>query len=101
MHVRGLKRFCSVRGGKAQEYVDISRLADDAMGKIGQIRLPLIWRDAEMVSMSDACRLEWGEATRGGHAHPISRLMRRIAVAVDWRDHGGVGSGKVGVGYGW
>jgi len=32
-----LKRFCSVRGGKAQEYVDISRLADDAMDKIGQI----------------------------------------------------------------
>ncbi|WP_228383668.1 hypothetical protein [Sphingopyxis fribergensis] len=31
---RGLKRFCSGRGGKAQEYVDISRLADEAMGKI-------------------------------------------------------------------
>jgi hypothetical protein len=25
-----------VLGGKAQEYVDIARLADDAMGKIGQ-----------------------------------------------------------------
>jgi len=36
-HVRGLKRFCSALGGKAQEYVDISRLADDAMDKIGQI----------------------------------------------------------------
>ncbi|HJS13269.1 hypothetical protein, partial [Sphingopyxis sp.] len=40
LRVRGLKRFCSVRGGKAQEYVDISRLADEAMDKIGQIPPP-------------------------------------------------------------
>jgi hypothetical protein len=34
---RGLKRFCSVRGSKAQEYVDTSSLADEALDKIGQI----------------------------------------------------------------
>jgi hypothetical protein len=37
MRLRGLKQFRSVRGGKAREYVDISRLANDAMDEIGQI----------------------------------------------------------------
>src|SRR3546814_14499798 len=77
VRVRGLKRFCSVRGGKAQEYVDISRLADDAMDKIGQIPLPLIWGDAEMASISGAFGLAGSDATRRGHPNPKSSPFRR------------------------
>jgi hypothetical protein len=44
MHVRGLRRFCSVLGGKRQEYVDISTLANAEMDKIGQIRRTAKWR---------------------------------------------------------
>src|SRR3546814_17824051 len=82
LRVVGLKRFCSVRGGKAQEYVDISRLADDAMDKIGQISLPLIWGDAEMASISGACGLAGSDATRGGHPNPISSPFRSLDRAI-------------------
>src|SRR3546814_3904041 len=58
------KRFCSVRGGKAGEYVDISRLADEAMGKIDQIPLPLNWGDAEMASILGSRGLAGSDATR-------------------------------------
>jgi hypothetical protein len=44
MHVRGLRRFCSVLGGRPQGYVDISRHANAEMDKIGQIRRTSKWR---------------------------------------------------------
>ena len=43
MHLRGLKQFRSVRGGKVREYVDISSLANEAMDEIGQIRRTSKW----------------------------------------------------------
>jgi hypothetical protein len=47
MHVRGLRRFCSVLGGKPQGYVNISRLANAEMDKIGQIRRTSKWRRSQ------------------------------------------------------
>src|SRR3546814_15071627 len=45
---RGLKQNGSVRGEKAQEYVDISRLLDEAMGHFDQIP-PLAQLDRKSV----------------------------------------------------
>jgi hypothetical protein len=68
-----LKRFCSGQGSKAKEYVDISRLADAAMGKIGQI--PKGRRNGFDLAFA---RLAARTTSRDGRAKAISSPFRRL-----------------------
>ena len=67
MRLRGLEQFCSVQGGRAREYVDISSLANVAMDKIGQIL-----KDAKMTSISKQNVLAGRITIGGGHFTSIS-----------------------------
>jgi hypothetical protein len=79
MHVRGLKQFCSVRGGKVLEYIDISSLANDAMPVLSAClagsRRGQNWsnpKDVKMASVSKQNALAGRTTIGGGHFAPIS-----------------------------